>query len=110
MHILIIIDLSNDLFQNIFPSFAKGKMLGAGRQHTGPEWGTLLHFLLVLESVIKYAQVNTKQGGGKILLSYSGQGIGCRVVDGQGVESDIHIQAITSSPYRNNRYYCHFTL
>ena len=30
-------------FQNIFPSakisFAKGKMLGAGRHPTGPEWG-----------------------------------------------------------------------
>ena len=29
-------------FQNIFPlakvSFAKGKMLGAGRHPTGPEW------------------------------------------------------------------------
>ena len=30
------------VFQNIFPlakvSFAKGKMLGAGRHPTGPEW------------------------------------------------------------------------
>ena len=32
-------------FQNIFPlakvSFAKGKMLGAGRHPTGPEWRVL---------------------------------------------------------------------
>ena len=35
-------------FQNIFPlakvSFAKGKMLGAGRQPTGPEWREFGHF------------------------------------------------------------------
>ena len=33
----------SEKFQNIFPlakvSFAEGKMLGAGRHPTGPEWG-----------------------------------------------------------------------
>ena len=46
--------------RNIFPlanSFAKWKMLGAGRHPTGPEWRKLLHFLFTLVSVIKYPQL-----------------------------------------------------
>ena len=41
MKFITVADLQ--LFQKIFPlakvSFAKGKMFGAGRHPTGPEWG-----------------------------------------------------------------------